>query len=234
VSALKRTDGSPVTRSRRLAIREWGIAYRPRGPRRRSRRSSWRARESHTGRRAAGDVMPPAARYARCGAPTLSEVSTESSAYITGKRCDAKVSRTVWREADGKGLHQEHLAGGPPYPMSSGGSAHSSVARLASDAITSHEIAFLPWYALRDGRCPMRALKGMSGAPTSCSIRSSVTEHGRAYKTRVSWSRSSRSTQSDCCNGRTQTDRKVCRWLVDHRKGDPVRGRAGEGEQVAR
>src|SRR5437868_8689885 len=37
------------------------------------------------------------------------------SAYITGKRCDAKVSRTVWREADGKGLYPEYLAGGPPY-----------------------------------------------------------------------------------------------------------------------
>jgi hypothetical protein len=30
----------------------------------------------------------------------------------------------------------------------------------------------------------------------------------------------------------TQTDRNVCRWLADHRKGDPVRGRAGEGEEV--
>ena len=40
--------------------------------------------------------------------------------------------------------------------------------------------------------------------------------------------------KSDGCNGLTQTDRNVCRWLVDHRKGDPVRGRAGEGEQVIR
>jgi hypothetical protein len=39
------------------------------------------------------------------------------SAYITGQRCEAKVSRTVGREADGKGLPQESLAGGPPYPM---------------------------------------------------------------------------------------------------------------------
>src|SRR5262245_45389098 len=31
---------------------------------------------------------------------------TSASVDITGKRCDAKVSRTVWREADGKGLHQ--------------------------------------------------------------------------------------------------------------------------------
>src|SRR5215468_10415389 len=78
MSALKRTDGSPVTRSRRLALRECEIAYRPRGPRRRSRRSSRSARESHTGRKAAGDVRPPAARYARCGTPTLSEVSTDA------------------------------------------------------------------------------------------------------------------------------------------------------------
>jgi hypothetical protein len=108
------------------------------------------------------------------------------------------------------------------------------VCHLSSDAITSHGLRFRSWDALRDGRCPVRALKGMSGAPTSCSTRSSVTEHGRAYKTRVSWSRSSRSTQSDCCNGRTQTDRNVCRWLVDHRTSDQVRGRAGEGEQVTR
>ena len=36
------------------------------------------------------------------------------------------------------------------------------------------------------------------------------------------------------CNSLTQTDGKMCRWLTDHRTGDPVRGRAGEGEQVAR
>jgi hypothetical protein len=32
----------------------------------------------------------------------------------------------------------------------------------------------------------------------------------------------------------TQTDGKMCRWLTDHRTGDPGRGRAGEGAQVAR
>ena len=36
------------------------------------------------------------------------------------------------------------------------------------------------------------------------------------------------------CNSLTRTDGKMCRWLTDHRTGDPVRGRAGEGEQVAR
>jgi len=36
------------------------------------------------------------------------------------------------------------------------------------------------------------------------------------------------------CHGLTQTDGKMGRWLTDHRTGNPVRGRAGEGEQVAR
>jgi hypothetical protein len=80
-------------------------------------------------------------------------------------------------------------------PMSSGGTAHSLGARLYSNAIGMHGIDFLPCHALADGRCPVRALKDMNGAPTSRSRRSSVTEHGRAYKTRVSGSRSSRSTQ---------------------------------------
>jgi hypothetical protein len=40
--------------------------------------------------------------------------------------------------------------------------------------------------------------------------------------------------KSDGCNGMTQTDCNVCRWLADHRPGDPVRGRVGEGEQAIR
>src|SRR6516164_7987962 len=80
MNALKRTDGSPVTRSRRLALRECGIAYRPRGPRRRSRRSSPREGKPHTWRRAAGDGMPRAERYARCGEPTLYCVTAENVA----------------------------------------------------------------------------------------------------------------------------------------------------------
>ena len=138
MSALKRTDGSPVTRSRRLAIRECGIAYRPRGPRRRSRHSSPREGKPRTWRRAAGDGRPPAARYARCGEPTLSGVSPESSGSITGKRCDAKVSRTVWREADGKGLHQEYLAGGPPYPVRRRVYSRSGVRRVGKPRRTNH------------------------------------------------------------------------------------------------
>jgi hypothetical protein len=118
--------------------------------------------------------------------------------------------------------------------MTSGAMAHSSVARLDADAITSRGFHFRSWYALRDGRCPVRVLKVMNGAPTSRSIRSSGVKHGRAYNTRVSRSRTSRSTQLDGCNGLTRADRNVCRWLVDHRPGDPVRGRAGEGEEVIR
>src|SRR5215510_11408383 len=94
---------------------------------------------------------------------------TSAPVDITGKRCDAKVSRTVWREADGKGLQQEYLAGGPPYSISRGGTAHSSVAHLSSDAIVSHGFDFCSWYTLHDGRCPARALKGMNGEPTSFS-----------------------------------------------------------------
>ena len=45
--------------------------------------------------------------------------------------------------------------------------AHSSVAHLSSDAITSHGFDFCSWYTLRDGRCPTRAFKGMNGEPTS-------------------------------------------------------------------
>jgi hypothetical protein len=45
--------------------------------------------------------------------------------------------------------------------------AHSSVAHLSSDAIVNHGFDFCSWYALRDGRCQARALKGMNGEPTS-------------------------------------------------------------------
>ncbi len=110
--------------------------------------------------------------------------------------------------------------------------SHSSVARLYADARDSPRFTFRRGYALITGRCPMRVFKGMSGGPTSRSTRSSVPEHGRAYQTRVSGSRSSRSTQREGCNGLTQTDRNVCRWLGDHGTSDQVRGRAGEGEQV--
>ena len=63
------------------------------------------------------------------------------------------------------------------------------------DAIANHGFPFRSWDALRDGRCLAKALKGMNGAPKLRSIRSSGAEHGRAYKSRDSRSRNSRSTQ---------------------------------------
>src|ERR687888_19863 len=86
--------------------------------------------------------------------------------------------------------------------MSSGGTAHSSVTRLESDASASHGFEFCSWYALRTGRCVVNAFKGMSGAPTSRSKRSSVTEHGMAYGPRGLGSRSSNSSRgSDAHRG---------------------------------
>jgi len=63
------------------------------------------------------------------------------------------------------------------------------------NALGSHGIAFRLWYALPQGRCPARACKGMSGAPTSFSRRSSVAEHGMAYGARALGSRSAKSTR---------------------------------------
>src|SRR4029450_11233063 len=54
---------------------------------------------------------------------------------------------------------------------------------------------FVPWYALPQGRCPARACKDMSGAPTSFSTRSSVTEHGMPYEARALRARSANSTR---------------------------------------
>src|SRR6266446_5944466 len=102
------------------------------------------------------------------------------------------------------------------------------------DAIGRYGIDFLPCHALTDGRCAASALKDMSGAPTSrehvppernMGSPKGREAHGDGVLAVPNW---------DGCNGLTQTDGKVCRWLADHRKGDPVRGRAGEGEQVAR
>ena len=44
--------------------------------------------------------------------------------------------------------------------MSSGGTAHSSVTRLESDASASHGFEFCSWYALRNGRCVANAFEG--------------------------------------------------------------------------
>ena len=119
-------------------------------------------------------------------------------------------------------------------PRSSGGTPHPSGTRLSSDAIVSHGMAICSWYAGYGGRCSVSAFKGMNGAPTSREHvppeRNTGGPTGReSYGPGVLIV-----PNEDCCNGRTQTDCNVCRWLVDHRPGDPVGGRSGEGEQVTR
>src|SRR5437870_4458966 len=66
-----------------------------------------------------------------------------------------------------KGSNQEYLAGGPPYPISSGGTAHSPLPRLGRGAITSVPFEFRGTYSSRDGRCATSTFKGMNGALTS-------------------------------------------------------------------
>ena len=64
---------------------------------------------------------------------------------------------------------RDRVKGGFPEPQCPAVEcAHPPVARLKSDALTSPGFSFRPGYALREGRCPARTLKGMSGAPTSC------------------------------------------------------------------
>ena len=62
----------------------------------------------------------------------------------------------------------ERVKGGFPEPQCPAVEcAHPSVPRLKPDALTSPRFTFRPGYAWREGRCPARTLKGMSGAPTS-------------------------------------------------------------------
>jgi hypothetical protein len=92
--------------------------------------------------------------------------------------------------------------------------SHSPVARLSADARESPRLAFRRGYALLTGRCPMRAFKGMSGGPTSRSLRLAVTEHGMAYGARALGSRSRGSSRGshappgdtgEPCTGRSTT-----------------------------
>src|ERR1700712_1691354 len=64
-------------------------------------------------------------------------------------------------------------------------------------------------------RRPVRAVKEMSGRPTSCSIRTTTSYHGIAYGARVLWRRSARSS-------RRRND-------LPRRPGTPVTGRRGTG-----
>ena len=136
--------------------------------------------------------------------------------------------------ASGNGLMSKKaiFAQPPPCPVVEPHTRREHV--CTPDAIGRYGIEFLSYHALADGRCAASALKGMSGAPTS---------HEHVPPAQNLESSTGREAQGDGvlavpkeegCHGLTQTDRKVCRWLVHHRQGDSVRGRAGEGEQVAR
>jgi hypothetical protein len=118
--------------------------------------------------------------------------------------------------------------------MTSGATAHPSVPHLDSDAIVSHGFPFCSWYALRDGRGPVRVLKVMNGAPTLRSDVPLVRNMGGPTSRETHGPGVLVVPNGECCNGMTRTDRNVCRWLANHRPSDPVGGRAGEGEQVAR
>jgi len=81
-------------------------------------------RESRTqgeGRQVMGDLQQQGTRDAErrhCQRSQPRHRKTSASVYITGKRCDAKVSRTVWREADGKGLQSRVPRWRPTLPSS--------------------------------------------------------------------------------------------------------------------
>jgi hypothetical protein len=80
----------------------------------------------------------------------LELVRSQTELRLTGKRSNVKALRFVWRGVvgnTGKAVRWQSTR-----PMSSGGNARSSVARLYTDAIRSHEFAFCSWYALTDGR----------------------------------------------------------------------------------
>jgi hypothetical protein len=105
-------------------------------------------------------------------------------------------ARQRLRDRGRAGLPQSHSPGVERAP--------SSVARLYADARESQRFDFRRGYALLTGRCPARALKEMSGRPTSRSRRSVVTEHGMAYSPRGPGSRSRGSSRGgDGPPGRT-------------------------------
>src|SRR3954454_1502951 len=104
-----------------------GIAYRPRGPRRRSRHSSrrrddrpGRAGKPRTGRRAAGAQV-----VRKRGVQTAHEAETDSlPPAVRGaleSRVRGKLASAVRRGADGKGPGDRDLAGGLPHSEGAGG-----------------------------------------------------------------------------------------------------------------
>ncbi len=123
--------------------------------------------------------------------PTLPESERIGNKSMVGKR---GTSEDVYGVALQR-LHDRVRAGLPEPPMSSGGTAHSSGARLET---RRHRYA---WNRLssrpRLGRWAMRSerIEGHEWGTYVALARSSGAEHGRAYNSRDSRSRSSRSTQ---------------------------------------
>jgi hypothetical protein len=119
-------------------------------------------------------------------------------------------------------------------PRSRGGTPHPSGPRLSSDASVSHGRERCSWNAVYGGRGAVRAFTGMNGAPTSRENVSPERNTGGPPGRESHGSGVLRVPQADGGKGMTQTDGHGCRWLVDHRPGDPGGGSAGEGEQVTR
>jgi hypothetical protein len=119
-------------------------------------------------------------------------------------------------------------------PRSRGGTPHPSGPRLSSDASVSHGRERCSWNAVYGGRGAVRAFTGMNGAPTSRENVPPERNTGGPPGRESHGSGVLRVPQADGGKGMTQTDGHGCRWLVDHRPGDPGGGSAGEGEQVTR
>ena len=82
------------------------------------------------------------------------------------------LKRGVTEDVYGAALQRlsDRAKAGLPEPQCPGMErAHSSVARLHTDARESHRLTFRRWYALLVGRWLMKLLKGMSAEPTSFS-----------------------------------------------------------------
>ena len=215
MSSHKRTAGSPVPRSLRLALRECGIAYRPRGPGRRSRRSTPRTGKPFTGERAAGEGMPRAERCARCVEPTLSWVSSET-AEPRHNSLESGVMRKYHAPLGGRPTEKDYPVvprRRPPLPHSRWCNRIPTATTPKSGAVRNRLIDFLDLQPLPDGRWKTIPSQGMSRTPTSHSIRSTRTEHEIAYRGRPPRRRSSRSSP---------------------RQGEPATWRRGIGDLTAR
>ena len=97
----------------------------------------------------------------------------------TGKPYAWKLARTVRGRADGKGAVRPPRQ--PPIPQSPAVKAHTRCYSVYNAASPGADRSRFADCHLRPGeRWVANLLKGMSGTPTSCSIRSTPTERGMA------------------------------------------------------